>query len=127
VNNSIAIFDSTNQQKFNQPIKINSQPSQIPSNSIQHKSQSHPAQQQTKGKQAYNLLKKYEKEDQVEPPVNTDYLKTTNEKEKSPSPPMQVRFLDQKKYLLNFDFAFIARSDRTNDSYYCMSSLLNFE
>jgi hypothetical protein len=91
VNNSIAIFDSTNQQKSDQSINKNSQSSQIPNNSTQHKSLSNPVQHQTKGKQAYNLLKKYEKEDQVQSPINTDYLKTMNEKDKSPSPPMQVR------------------------------------
>lgn len=93
VNNSIAIFDSTNQPKSNQQANRNSTPSQLPTNSSQPKSVSNPVSHQTKGKQAYNLLKKYEKEEEDEEShssANTDYLKTTNEKEKSPSPPMQV-------------------------------------
>ncbi len=101
MNNSIAIFDSTNQQKFDQPMNKNSQSSQLLNNSTQSKSLSNPVQHQTKGKQAYNLLKKYEKEDELQSPINTDYLKTTNDKEKSPSPPIQVRF-SKKKTCLTF-------------------------
>jgi hypothetical protein len=59
-------------------------------------------QHQTKGKQAYNLLKKYEKEESD----NTDYLKTINDKEKSPTPPIQVRFFDTKTIFQTFPFFF---------------------
>lgn len=91
VNNSIAIFDSTNQPKVNQQTNKTSQSSssQILTNSTQQKPVINNIQPQTKGKQAYNLLKKYEKEDEKE--LQT-LKKTINEKEKSPSPPIQVRF-----------------------------------
>jgi len=95
VNNSIAIFDSTNQPKTNQQTNKNSSSSsssQILTNSTQQKSVSNNIQQQTKGKQAYNLLKKYEKEEQLQSTNNTDYLKSTNDKDKSPTPPIQVEF-----------------------------------
>lgn len=116
VNNSIAIFDSTNKQKLDQqpakPSRPSSIYSQIPTNSTQEKSVLHNTQPPSKGKQAYNLLKKYEKEEeeQLQAPTNPNPFKKhngkedeglqasdnpnpfkkINEKEKSPSPPIQV-------------------------------------
>ncbi|CAF2590601.1 unnamed protein product [Rotaria sp. Silwood2] len=89
VNNSTNIFDSTNnkQEQIQQPqqlIKTCETTTKTTEKSIPVV-----VQQQTKGKQAYDLLKQYEKEEQNQQlqPVDTDYLKTTtNDKEKSPTP-----------------------------------------
>ncbi len=96
VNNTIAIFDSTNQPKIDQPTIKNSHPTQMLTNSTQQKSLSNNVQHQTKGKQAYNLLKKYEREEQLQSSKNIDYLKPINDKEKSPTPPIQVEFSNKK-------------------------------
>ena len=103
VNNSIAIFDSTNQPKSNPPSNKNPPASQLANYSSQTKPTA--VQQQTKGKQAYSLLKRYEKEEEEESQSsdNTDYLKINNNKEKSPSPPVQVGFFSEKKPI-NFSF-----------------------
>lgn len=93
VNNSIAIFDSTNQPKPNPQTKKSPSPCQQP---IPPKSSSNTMPHQTKGKQAYTLLKKYEKEDEYQSPNNTEYLRTSSDKEKSPSPPAQVESLFQE-------------------------------
>ena len=92
VHNSVAIFDSTNQLKPNQqPLRssqIQTAPPSSSSSLLIHLNQSKP---QTKGKQAYNLLKKYEKEQSSD--VVTDrpnYFKEQIEKDKSPTPPVQV-------------------------------------
>lgn len=92
VNNSIAIFDSTNQPKSNSQTNKSPSPSQQPTHPSQLKSSSNTIPNQTKGKQAYNLLKKYEREEELQSPNNTDYLKSSSDKEKSPSPPTQVEF-----------------------------------
>lgn len=98
VNNSIAIFDSTNQPKSNQSTNKTMLPSHLPTYPSQLKSSSTPVQHQTKGKQAYSLLKKYEKEEEEShSPNNTDYLKMNNNKEKSPSPPVQVKYSSKNR------------------------------
>jgi len=86
VNNSIAIFDSTNQQRSEQQANKNSQPAEISTSLPQQKSVPNIVPHQSKGKQAYSLLKKYEKEEQLQSMNNNDYLKKTNDKEKSPTP-----------------------------------------
>jgi hypothetical protein len=86
VHNSIAIFDSTNQQRIEQQKNKNSHSSEIPTNSTQPKPLSNIPQQQTKGKQAYSLLKKYEKEEGLSSTFNTNGLKAMNERDKSPTP-----------------------------------------
>ena len=83
INNSIAIFDSTNQQKFDQKVNENLHSLNTTTNLKQQKSLPTIVQHQTKGKQAYNLLKKYEKEVQLQLTNNVDYLKTTNDTEKT--------------------------------------------
>ncbi|UJR28307.1 hypothetical protein I4U23_009552 [Adineta vaga] len=79
VHNSIAIFDSTNQPKSEQSTsKISHSPETTTINpTMHHKSVPIVIQAPSKGKQAYNLLKKYEKEEQSS---------STMEKEKSPTP-----------------------------------------
>ena len=67
VHNSVAIFDSTNQQKFGQPATKASHPVEGTKTTIvHHKSAPAVVQAPSKGKQAYNLLKKYEKEDETQ-------------------------------------------------------------
>ncbi|CAF4015522.1 unnamed protein product [Rotaria magnacalcarata] len=86
VHNSIAIFDSTNQQKVEKQIQKGANSSEL-SNSKQSKAiQPNIVQHQTKGKQAYSLLKKYEKEEQLKSTNDTGYLKTTNQQEKTSTP-----------------------------------------
>ncbi|CAF0851355.1 unnamed protein product [Adineta ricciae] len=78
VHNSIAIFDSTNQQKFGQPAAKVSHPVEGTKTTIvHHKSTPAVVQAPSKGKQAYNLLRKYEKEDETQSMVP---------REKSPTP-----------------------------------------
>jgi hypothetical protein len=105
VNNSIAIFDSTNQRRTEQQTNKDSHSSELPINSTQSKTLSNITQQQTKGKQAYNLLKKYEKEEEEDSPSpsNNGYFKTTNENDKS-STPVQV-CLYKKIIFQNFFFS----------------------
>ncbi|CAF2569464.1 unnamed protein product [Rotaria sp. Silwood2] len=102
VNNSIAIFDSTNQQlKSEQQINKNLHSSELLANSKQFKTiSSNIVQHQTKGKQAYNLLKRYEKEAQSQSINKTDYLKTTttNQQEKS-SMPIQLQVTERTTHI----------------------------
>ncbi|CAF1138503.1 unnamed protein product [Rotaria sordida] len=99
VNNSIAIFDSTNQQKSEQQINKNSDSSELLTNSKQFKTlPSNIVQHQTKGKQAYNLLKKYEKETQSQSINNADYLKATNQQDK-PSMPIQLQVTERTTHI----------------------------
>lgn len=92
VNNSIAIFDSTNQQKSDLKMNKSTHSSETSNNSKQSKPTANIVQNQTKGKQAYTLLKKYEKEEQFKSKTtnNGEIFKTTCDQEK-PSPPVQVR------------------------------------
>ncbi|CAF0928822.1 unnamed protein product [Rotaria sp. Silwood1] len=99
VNNSIAIFDSTNQQKLEKKINKNTHSSELLTNSKQFKTiSSNIVQHQTKGKQAYNLLKKYEKEAQSQSINNPDYLKTINQQEKS-SMPVQLQHTERTAHI----------------------------
>lgn len=103
VNNSIAIFDSTNQSKpDHQAIKASqtsSSSSLLPIHSNQGKSQSSSLPFQTKGKQAYNLLKKYEKQQQSDAYDRPNYFKEHIDKEKSPTPPVQVEVVERTTHI----------------------------
>ncbi|CAF4677794.1 unnamed protein product, partial [Rotaria magnacalcarata] len=53
-------------------------------------------------KQAYDLLKKYEKEEQNPQSqiIDTEYLKTkVNDKEKSPTPPIQLEVTERTTHI----------------------------
>lgn len=82
INNSIAIFDSTNQLKSEQSMQKNSQSSELSNSKQQKPNQFHTIMPQTKGKQVYSILKKYEKEEQYKVTDNIDYLKITKQQGK---------------------------------------------
>ncbi|CAF3490257.1 unnamed protein product [Adineta steineri] len=100
VNSSVAIFDSTNQQKTEQQTNKNSHSSEVSNSSTQQKFVPNFVQNQTKGKQAYTLLKKYDKEeDSLLINNNADDLKTRQDKEKSPSPPIQLEVTERTTHI----------------------------
>ncbi|CAF4719426.1 unnamed protein product [Rotaria sp. Silwood1] len=102
VNNSNNIFDSTNnkqEQQQQEPKSI--QTSETTTTTTTQKSIPVVVQQQTKGKQAYDLLKKYEKEEQNQQiqPVDTDYLKTTTSDKEKPPTPIQLEVTERTTHI----------------------------
>lgn len=79
------------------------------------------------GKKAYDLLRKYEKEEQEELQtpltIDTDYLKSENDEkkvlsEKLPTPIQVNQFAFEFSTFFFCLFSFLARSDRTNDAHF---------
>ncbi|CAF1315005.1 unnamed protein product [Adineta steineri] len=86
INTATNVFDSTNNNNTEQQQQTVKTPDLTTNKTILAGTQ-----QQTRGKQAYDLLKKYEKEEEENEqslqPIDTDYLNIiTNNKEKSPTP-----------------------------------------
>jgi hypothetical protein len=133
VNNAVGVFDANEKASQHERILSTSKPSENVTHAIQPSKSNTTVtvHNQSKGKQAYDLLKKYEKDDADEQrtsplTIDTDYLKNPTPSivvEKNPSPtPIQVSRTFIARYC-SFDtyvFTFVVlsvRSHRTDDAY----------